>query len=40
MNQPIKIEKIDVVGFRAYLQAQTVPLFRGSTPLKPRGVRS
>ena len=33
MNQPIKIEKIDVVGFRAYLQAQTVPLFRGSTPL-------
>jgi hypothetical protein len=33
MAGPIKIEAVRLEGFRAYLQSQTFPLWRGKTPL-------
>ena len=33
MTQAIIIEQVQLQGFRAYLQPQTVSLCRGSTPL-------
>ena len=33
MSPPIRIEKIELKGFRAYLQPQTIKLYRKNTPL-------
>ena len=33
MTTPIKIESLEIQGFRAYLSPQSIPFRRGNTPI-------